>query len=106
MGVGLQTSTAESQFRRKKKKSFLSKAKKFGKSGRFGKGREIDKDTYDYFLRILEQIPSLFDTKSSAEDPEEETEEDRRIFVDNVFATTEGEESSYCGNQLVSRYGH
>ena len=97
-----QTSSTENQFRRKKKKSFLSKAKKFGKSGRFGKGREIDKDTYDYFLRILEQIPSLFDTKSP-EDPPEETEEDRRIFVDNVFATTEGEESSYCGNQLVSR---
>ena len=49
-------STEASSFRRKKKKSFLSKAKKFGKSGRFGKGRQIDKDTYDYFLRILEQV--------------------------------------------------
>ena len=47
--------STEASFRRKKKKSFLSKAKKFGKSGRFGKGRQIDKDTYEYFLRILEQ---------------------------------------------------
>ena len=30
------------EYKRKKKKSFLQKARKFGKSGRFGKGRFSD----------------------------------------------------------------
>jgi len=33
---------------------FMAKAKKFAKQGRLGRGFEIDKDTYDYFLRVLE----------------------------------------------------
>ena len=40
--------------KKKKKKSFVQKAKKFGKRGRFGQGREIDRETYDYFVRVME----------------------------------------------------
>jgi len=99
-----QTGDGGQTFRRKnKKRSFVQRAKKFGKSGRFGKGSEIDQDTYDYFLRILEQIPSVLSGKSEEGQSKEEIEEDRTLFVDNVFATTETQESSYCGNQLVSR---
>ena len=41
-------------------------------------------------------------TATEGQTAEEEAEE-RTLFVDNVFAATEGEEASYCGNQLVSR---
>ena len=44
----------DQEFRkRKKKKSFLQKAKKFGKQGRFGKGHNIDSNTYNYFVQVL-----------------------------------------------------
>ena len=79
--------------KRKKKKSFLQKAKKFGKSGRFGKGKEIDRETYDYFLRVFEQLNHGF----------ESDEEMKNVFVMNVFETTSNEEVSLCSNQLVSR---
>ena len=32
----------------------MQKMRKFGKSGRFGQGRQVDKETYDYFLRVME----------------------------------------------------
>lgn len=80
-------------FPRKKKRSFLQKAKKFGKSGRFGKGKEIDRETYDYFLRVFEQLNHGFDSDDESKD----------VFVTNVFETTINEEVSLCSNQLVSR---
>ena len=39
---------------KKKKMSYMQKMRKFGKSGRFGQGRQVDKETYDYFLRVME----------------------------------------------------
>ena len=78
---------------RKKKKSFLQRAKKFGKSGRFGKGKEIDRETYDYFLRVFEQLNHGF----------ESDDDSKHVFVTNVFETTLNEEVSLCSNQLVSR---
>ena len=79
--------------KRKKKKTFLQRAKKFGKSGRFGKGREIDRETYDYFLRVFEQLNHGFESDDETKD----------IFVSNVFETTLNEEVALCSNQLVSR---
>ena len=79
--------------KKKKKKTFMQKAKKFGKSGRYGKGKEIDRETYDYFLRVLEQLNRGF----------ESDEEMKDVFVINVFETTLNEEVSLCSNQLVSR---
>ena len=37
-----------------KNSRFLQKAKKFGKQGKLGHGHEVDTDTYNYFLRVLE----------------------------------------------------
>ena len=48
-------------FGNKKKKSFLQKAKKFGKQGRLGQGKNIDQDTYDYFVRVLENLKQDFE---------------------------------------------
>ena len=45
------------KWKKKSKKSFLQKAKKFGKRGQFGGGKQIDKDTYDYFC-LLYTSPS------------------------------------------------
>ena len=52
------------KFKKKKKMSYMQKMRKFGKSGRFGQGRQVDKETYDYFLRVMEanryKISTLF----------------------------------------------
>jgi hypothetical protein len=37
-----------------KKSRLLTKAKKFLSQGKLGRGFEIDKETYNYFLRVLE----------------------------------------------------
>ena len=42
------------KFKKKKKMSYMQKMRKFGKSGRFGQGRQVEKETYDYFLRVME----------------------------------------------------
>lgn len=38
------------------KRSFLQKAKKFGKQGKLGKGSQVDSETYSYYVRILELL--------------------------------------------------
>ena len=78
---------------KKKKKSFLQKTKKFGKSGRFGRGQEIDASTYNYFVQVLSTL--------NANDFEDD--EAKEIFVANVFASNENSEELLCCNQLVSR---
>lgn len=47
---------------RRKRKSFLVKARKYGKMGRFGGGSHINEETYQYFIRIMELSRSDFDT--------------------------------------------
>jgi len=77
---------------RKKGKSFIQKAKKFGKQGQRGKGTEIEQDQYDYLVRVMERWRDGF-----------ENDEEKEMFVENVFDQTEGEERNLCGNQLASR---
>jgi len=77
---------------RKKGKSFIQRAKKFGKQGQRGKGTEIDQDQYDYLVRVMERWRDGFDSG-----------DEKRIFVENVFEQTEAEERKLCGNQLASR---
>ena len=80
-------------FRKKKKgRTFLQKAKRFGKQGQRGKGTEIDQDQYDYLVRVLERWRG-----------EWETEEEKAIFVGNVMQSTEDNERQLAGNQLGSR---
>lgn len=46
--------------KRKRKKTFLSNARKYGKKGCYGRGSELDADTYQYFVRILEAYKEGF----------------------------------------------
>eukprot|EP00090_Calanus_glacialis_P000011 TRINITY_DN10009_c0_g1_i1.p1 TRINITY_DN10009_c0_g1~~TRINITY_DN10009_c0_g1_i1.p1 ORF type:complete len:640 (-),score=274.16 TRINITY_DN10009_c0_g1_i1:25-1944(-) len=82
----------ERKANRKKGKSFIQKAKKFGKQGQRGKGTEIEQDQYDYLVRVMERWRDGF-----------ENDEEKTMFVENVFEQTEGEERKLCGNQLASR---
>ena len=80
-------------FRKKKKgRSFLQKAKRFGKQGQRGKGTEIDQDQYDYLVRVMERWRQGFDT-----------EEERGIFVGNVMETTQGQERQLAGELIISQ---
>ena len=86
-------SAEENSFKKKKKgRSFLQKAKKFGRQGQRGRGTEIEQDQYDYLVRVLERWRQEF-----------ESEEERTIFVENVMREMEGKERQICGNQLGSR---
>ncbi|CAB4068084.1 NOP9 [Lepeophtheirus salmonis] len=68
-------------------------SKKFGKQGRYGKGRSIDSDSYNYLLRVLETLNNQ---------PFESSEE-KVVFITNVFEQTEDKEVDICCNQLGSR---
>lgn len=53
------------QYKRKRKKSFLKNARKYAKKGHYGRGSQLDGDTYQYFVRIMEAYREGF---SSDED--------------------------------------
>jgi nucleolar protein 9 len=42
--------------KKRKRKSFLKNAKKYGKKGKFGRGSHLKEDIYQYFVRVLELI--------------------------------------------------
>jgi nucleolar protein 9 len=48
----------ELELRRKKRKrkSFLKNAKKYGKKGKFGRGSHLNEDIYQYFVRVLQLL--------------------------------------------------
>ncbi|KAG5894944.1 hypothetical protein JTB14_023293 [Gonioctena quinquepunctata] len=77
---------------RKRKKSFLKNARKYAKKGHFGRGSQLDSDTYQYFVRIMEAYKEGFDN-----------EEDKIIFVNNVFEQTETQEVNCSCNQVGCR---
>ena len=83
---------AEVRQKKKKGRSFLQKAKRFGRQGQRGKGTEIEQDQYDYLVRVMERWREGWDV-----------EEERVMFVANVLAGREGEEVRVSGNQLGSR---
>ncbi|KAK2708790.1 nucleolar protein 9-like isoform X1 [Artemia franciscana] len=76
----------------KKKKSFLSCAKKFGSKGLYGKGKNIDEETYHYYLQVMKRLNENF-----------EQEDEKEMFASNVFSQTAGSELELVCNQLVSR---
>jgi nucleolar protein 9 len=78
--------------KRKRKKSFLKNARKYAKKGCYGRGSQLDSDTYNYFVRIMEAYREGFDT-----------DEDKSIFVNNVFEQTVGQEINLCCNQVGCR---
>ncbi|OXA37661.1 Nucleolar protein 9 [Folsomia candida] len=75
------------------KSRLLQKAKKFAKQGRLGRGFEVDTETYNYFVQVLE----LWQKNAF------ESDEERETFITNSFAQTEGHEVNYSSNQLTSR---
>lgn len=48
--------------RKKKPKSFLQNARGMGKKGKFGHGTQMDQETYDYYVRILERLNGEFES--------------------------------------------
>ncbi|XP_057660599.1 nucleolar protein 9 [Diorhabda carinulata] len=77
---------------RKRKKSFLKNARKYAKKGHFGRGSQLDSDTYHYFVKILETFKDGFDS-----------EEDKKVFANNVFEQTKDQEINCCCNQVGCR---
>ncbi|RZC39239.1 hypothetical protein BDFB_004216 [Asbolus verrucosus] len=80
------------RYKRKRKKSFLKNARKYAKKGCYGRGSQLDPDTYQYFVRIMEAYREGFDT-----------DEDKSIFVNNVFEQTNDQEINCCCNQVGCR---
>ncbi|XP_044746447.1 nucleolar protein 9 [Coccinella septempunctata] len=78
--------------KRKRKKSFLKNARKYAKKGHFGCGSQLESDTYQYFVKIMEVYREGF-----------ENDEDKKIFVDNVFQQTENQEIQCSCNQIGCR---
>ncbi|XP_050525756.1 nucleolar protein 9 [Daktulosphaira vitifoliae] len=78
--------------RKKKRMSCYQRARKFSKRGKFGHGFQIEEDDFQYFLNILKVSNETF-----------ESQEDRLLFVGNVFKQLDGNEINYCSNQVVSR---
>lgn len=78
--------------RKKKRMSTYQRAMKFSKRGKFGHGFQIQDEDFQYFLNILKVSKETF-----------ESDDNKCIFVDNVFKQLHGNEVNYCSNQVVSR---
>ncbi|KAK9872389.1 hypothetical protein WA026_017847 [Henosepilachna vigintioctopunctata] len=78
--------------KRKRKKSFLKNARKYAKKGQFGRGTQLESDTYQYFVRIMEAYREGFDN-----------DDDKGVFVNNVFRQTENQEIDCVCNQVGCR---
>jgi len=80
------------RFKKKKKKSFLQKAKRYGKEGSYGKGRRLSEEEYNYYIRVFEQMKHV-------------EGEEKEILVQNFFKELHREEQvkSLATNQIVSR---
>lgn len=60
-------------FKRKRKDSFLRKAKKYQKRGGTGHGTHVEQDMFQYFCRVLDVWNKGF-----------ETEDDKREYCDKL----------------------
>ncbi|XP_014284870.1 nucleolar protein 9 [Halyomorpha halys] len=78
--------------KRKKKKSVLGQARKYGRKGYYGRGTHVEEDIYQYFLKIYEMKMEEF-----------ETEEEKVTFANNALKQTEDQEVHLSSNQFVSR---
>ncbi|CAK9794728.1 Nucleolar protein 9 [Anthophora quadrimaculata] len=76
--------------KRKKKRSHIQMAKKLARQRNHGS--DVDSDTYQYMVRILEVMKNDFPTV-----------EEKLIFVNNVYEQTVGHEVEYARNQVGSR---
>jgi hypothetical protein len=77
----------EKNLKRKKRRSAAQMAKKFARRRNYD--GELDTETYQYMVHVLELIRSEFPTMS-----------DKQIFVDNVYTQTVGREIEFAKNQV------
>lgn len=80
------------KYKRKRKKTFMSNAKKYMKKGYYGRGSKIEGDTYHYLLKIMEAYKEGFPS-----------EEEKNMFVQNAMQQTENNEIDICRNQVGCR---
>ncbi|XP_034950945.1 nucleolar protein 9 [Chelonus insularis] len=79
--------------KRKKKRSANQMAKKLlRKKSRFNDSYELDYDTYQYLIRILEVLRTEFSTM-----------DDKLVFANNIFEQMNDREVEYTKNQVGSR---
>lgn len=50
----MSTDIAQIKNKRKRKKTFLQNARKYAKKGKYGRGSQLDTDTYQYFVKTME----------------------------------------------------
>lgn len=50
----------QEKHKRKRKKSFLKNAKKYAKKGCFGRGTQLEADTYQYLVHSMETFKGGF----------------------------------------------
>ncbi|KAJ0171267.1 hypothetical protein K1T71_012817 [Dendrolimus kikuchii] len=77
---------------KKKRKDFLSNAKKYAKKGQMGRGTKIPDELYQYFVGILDAMKQGI-----------ESEDEKVALVNNVLERTKDEELNIIGNQLGCR---
>ncbi|XP_011504386.1 PREDICTED: nucleolar protein 9 [Ceratosolen solmsi marchali] len=85
-----QNENSHKNMKRKKRRSAMQMAKKFARRRNYD--GELDTETYQYMVHVLEIIRSEFPTMS-----------DKQIFVDNVYQQTNGREIEFARNQVGSR---
>ncbi|KAJ8881332.1 hypothetical protein PR048_017813 [Dryococelus australis] len=78
---------------KKRKRSFVSQAKKFGKVGKFGKGSRLDDEKYQYFLRVWEMN----------KDENFQTDDERVFKALNGVEHFEGQEEKFQKEQDQAR---
>ncbi|CAG9762851.1 unnamed protein product [Ceutorhynchus assimilis] len=88
----MSSESPQKPYKRKRKKTFLQNARKYAKKGYYGRGSHMEADTYQYFVRILEVFKQGF-----------ENDEDKAVFVDNVFEQTLEKEIECSCNQVGCR---
>ncbi|XP_046611939.1 nucleolar protein 9 [Neodiprion virginianus] len=79
--------------KRKKKKSFMQNARKYGRKGTYGRGSHLDEETYKYMIRVLELV----------RDNDFPSIEEKLVFVNNVYEEMVEHEVDYAKNQIGSR---
>lgn len=60
--------------KRKRKKSFMMNARKYAKKGHFGCGSQLESDTYNYYVKIMEVYREGF-----------ENDEDKSKYCQNFY---------------------
>lgn len=85
--------SSEKGVKRKKKRSSMQMAKKYARRSERGSGSELDSDTYQYMVRILDILRQ----------DDFPTMDEKLVFVDNVYVQTVGREIEFARNQVGSR---